>query len=95
MIVTKRKSGVLAVLRLVGIGALILALAITSTGTVAAFDRNSALEFRSSYNPRGIWSDWTTMWVAGDSDDKLYAYDLEDKTRVSAKDFDGLIAAGQ
>ena len=30
------------------------------------------------------------MWVADWEDDKLYAYDLEDKTRVSGKDFDGL-----
>ena len=100
MIVTKRNSGVLAVWRLLGVGALILALALTSTGTAAAFDRDPSLEFgRSLYDagnshPRGLWSDGTTMWVVDDGDDKLYAYDLEDKTRVSAKDFDGLKAAG-
>ena len=104
MIVTKRNAGVLAVLRLLGsllgIGALILALAITATGTVAAFDRDPAVEFGSSlysagnHSPRGLWSDGTTMWVADDADDKLYAYSLEEKTRVPTRDFDGLKAAG-
>ena len=100
MIVTKRNPGALPVWRLLGIGALILALAITSTGIVAAFDRDPAKEFGNSlyrannHEPRGLWSDWTTMWVADDYDDKLYAYDLEDKTRVPAKDFNGLRAAG-
>ena len=31
--------------------------------------------------------------VADCNGDKLYAYDLEDKTRLSAKDFNGLKAA--
>ena len=91
----------LLVLRLLGIVALMLALAVTSTGSVAAFDRDPAKEFgwprlydANNREPRGLWSDHTTMWVADDADDKLYAYDLDDKTRVSAKDFDGLKAAG-
>ena len=97
MVVARRNSALLLVL---GIGALILALAIASTGTVAAFDRDTTMDFgRSLYNadndhPRGIWSDGTTMWVADNSDGKLYAYDLEDKTRVPAKDFNSLKAAG-
>ena len=44
--------------------------------------------------PTGIWSDWTTMWVADNEDDKLFAYDPEEKTRVPAMDFNGLKAAG-
>ena len=30
---------------------------------------------------KGIWSDGTTVWVADDEDDKLYAYSLSDGTR--------------
>jgi len=95
-----RNARLVLVLRLLGIGAVMLALAIASTGTVAAFDRDPAREFgRSLYDawnhePRGIWSDGTTMWVADWKDGKLYAYDLEDKTRVPVKDFNGLKAAG-
>ena len=44
--------------------------------------------------PAGLWSDGTTMWVADDGDDKLYAYDLATKARDSAKDFDTLEATG-
>ena len=43
---------------------------------------------------RGLGSDWTAMWVAGDADDKLYAYDMGDKSRSPAKDFDCLKAVG-
>ena len=66
----------------------------------AAFDRVPAKEFGSSlysannHDPQGIWSDGATMWVADIGDSRIYAYNLEDKTRVSAKDFDGLKAAG-
>ena len=38
-------------------------------------------------NPRGIWSDGTTMWVADYIDDKIYAYSMATKARDSAKDF--------
>ena len=48
-----------------------------------------------SDSPRGIWSDGMTMWVADSGDDKLYAYDgIVIETRVPAKDFDTLNAAG-
>ena len=45
-------------------------------------------------NPRGIWSDGTTMWVVDDGDGKIYAYILNTKARDSAKDFNTLDAAG-
>ena len=45
-------------------------------------------------DPEGIWSDGTTMWVADETDEKLYAYDLASGARVPGKDFDSLDAAG-
>ena len=45
-------------------------------------------------DPKGIWSDKTTIWVADDGRDKIYAYNLATKQRDAAKDFDTLIAAG-
>ena len=36
----------------------------------------------------GVWSDGTTMWVADDDDNKLYAYTLSSKARDSDKDID-------
>ena len=44
--------------------------------------------------PYGLWSDSTTMWVADNGDDKIYAYSMTTKARNSAKDFDTLTAAG-
>ena len=44
--------------------------------------------------PRGIWSDDETMWVADLASNRIYAYDMETKARVSGKDFDTLEAAG-
>ena len=37
--------------------------------------------------PQGIWSDATTMWVADDEDDKLYAYTLATRARDTTKEF--------
>ena len=45
-------------------------------------------------NPRGVWSNGTTIWVADGDDDKIYAYRMSDKTRDIGKDFDTLAAAG-
>ena len=45
-------------------------------------------------NPRGIWSNGTTMWVSDQTTDKIYAYNMSDKARDSSKDFDTLSAAG-
>ena len=63
------------------------------------FTRNPAAEFNtlagaSNREPRGIWSDGETMWVVDRSSNKLYAYDMATKARVSDKDFDTLEAAG-
>ena len=45
-------------------------------------------------NPQGIWSNGTTMWVADDDDDKLYAYALATGARDMARDIASLAAAG-
>ena len=45
-------------------------------------------------DPRGLWSDGTTIWVADSEDDKLYAYTLATGARDSDRDFDTLAAAG-
>ena len=37
-------------------------------------------------DPRGIWSDGDTIWVSDSGDDKLYAYDLSQKSRQSGKE---------
>ena len=38
--------------------------------------------------PSGIWSDGTTMYVADNDDDRVYAYQMSDKSRDAGKDFD-------
>ncbi len=45
-------------------------------------------------DPTGVWSDGTTMWVADDSNDKIYAYDLTTGERTSDSDIDTLDDAG-
>lgn len=45
-------------------------------------DLDSANDF-----PRGIWSDGATIWVADNSDNKLYAYDLATGGRTEAREF--------
>ncbi|MBC6411120.1 MAG: cadherin repeat domain-containing protein, partial [Ekhidna sp.] len=37
--------------------------------------------------PRGMWSDETTMWVADNTDAKIYAYNLADGMRQESKEF--------
>ena len=54
----------------------------------------NTLRAASNYNPRGLWSDGVTMWVADLYDDKLYAYTLSTKARDPDKDFNTLDAAG-
>ena len=44
-------------------------------------------------SPQGIWSDGTTMWVADDESNKIYAYSLSTKQRQGSDDFDTLNAA--
>ncbi|MDE3258692.1 MAG: hypothetical protein OYM47_12725 [Gemmatimonadota bacterium] len=55
-------------------------------------DFNTLESARNTWS-RGIWSDGTTVWVADDGDDKLYAYDMISTAREPAKDFDTLDAA--
>ena len=60
--------------------------------------RKSGLDFTglataTNEEPWGIWSDGTTMWVADDTDDKLYAYRMnpggsDHGDRDTAKEFD-------
>ena len=52
------------------------------------------LQVAGNADPRGIWSDGDTMWVADIADDKLYAYNMQTKARDADKDFDTLIGAG-
>ena len=61
--------------------------------------RDSAKDFNTlgaagNNDPRGIWSDGTTMWVADLVDDKIYAYNLATKAYNRNADFNTLIAAG-
>ena len=46
----------------------------------------NALEAAGNASPQGIWSDETTMWVADDDDDKLYAYTLASGAHDVTKD---------
>ena len=56
-----------------------------------------------NHDPRGIWSDGTTMWVADSADAKIYAYEIDEdyaetgwipNTRIPSRDFDTLAGAG-
>lgn len=52
-----------------------------------AQQRNADLMLHSDNGaPRGIWSDTSSMWVADFSDRKVYAYALEDGSRLESKD---------
>ncbi len=47
--------------------------------------------------PRGIWSDGTTMWVAGDKsagDTHVFAYKMSDKSRDRSKEFSTRLSRG-
>ena len=61
---------------------------------IAAIDPDLFDLLGFEYWGAGIWSDGTTMWVASNDDDKLYAYNLATKQHDPTKDFDTLIAAG-
>ena len=61
------------------------------------FTRDLAADFNtladaSNLAPQGIWSDGETMWVADFLDEKIYAYEMATKARVTGKDFDTLAA---
>ncbi|MDE0471744.1 MAG: cadherin repeat domain-containing protein, partial [Ekhidna sp.] len=60
--------------------------------TLADGSRDAAKDIDSlnaagNNDPRGLWSDGTTMWVADPLDDKVYAYTLATGTRDAAKEF--------
>ena len=44
--------------------------------------------------PYGVWANSSTVWVADETDDKLYAYNRSDWSRKPAQDFNTLAAAG-
>ena len=58
------------------------------------FDTLVPPDIYGNSNPRGIWSDRTTMWVVDVIDRKLYAYNLATRARDAAKDFNTLAGAG-
>ena len=56
-------------------------------------DRDTSLDFDTlnapgNQDPRGLWSDGTTMYVLDREDDKVYAYKMSDKSRDADGDFD-------
>ena len=67
------------------------------TATVSDFARNPANDFALEdgfVGPSGIWSDRVTMWVADESDAKIYAYDMATRARLPDRDFNTLEDAG-
>ena len=48
----------------------------------------------NNVQPRGIWSDDITIWVADNGLDKIFAYNLGTKARETHNEFDTLDAAG-
>ena len=56
------------------------------------FDLNFDLDSDNA-DERGMWSDGTTLWVADDGDDKIYAYNFITKARDENQDFNSLDAA--
>ena len=54
-------------------------------------DLSGAVNFGNA-DPRGIWSNGITMYVADSADDKIYAYTLRNNTRDSSKDLDLKVA---
>ena len=62
-------------------------------------DRDSAKDFDTlsaagNTSPAGIWSNGVTMWVVDNAGDKVYAYNMSDKSRDADKDIDTLADAG-
>ena len=46
---------------------------------------SSAADDENAQDPRGLWSDGTTMFVTDSEDDKVYAFKLSDKSQDSSK----------
>ena len=62
---------------------------------LSARTRDAAKDFDSlsaagNNQPRGLWSDGATMWVADSQDDKIYAYRLSDAATLSSLSLSGL-----
>ena len=63
------------------------------------FARNPAEDFNGlsaakNNHPMGIWSDGATVWQVDHDDNKIYAYDIKTKDRVTNLDLNTLGAAG-
>ena len=67
-----------------------LATATFETKTAGPGARHPAKDFttlaQAGVNPRGIWSDGTTMWVQSWQGTKIHAFDMTTKARDSSKD---------
>ena len=59
--------------------------AVSTHPHLPASDFNT-LSAAGNNDPTGLWSDGTTLWVADQVDDKLYAYKTSDRSRDSTKD---------
>ena len=75
------------------LAAVALAAALLSPAAGASADALRDIDVGGT-DPSGIWSDGTTMWVADDSNDTIYAYDLATGERNSDLDIDTLDDAG-
>ena len=79
-------------LSLMAAAALVIAANLYWSPTAVATDRDPGKDIdlaTGNNNPRGIWSNGTTVWVADSgNDDKLFAYTLSDGTRDADKDID-------
>ena len=60
-----------------------------ATGARDANKDINTLTAAGNTNPRDLWSDGTTMWVADQRDAKIYAYTLATGVRDASKEFDG------
>ncbi len=75
-----------------GIALALLILSLPAAMAQSTTHRHSNQDFNTlsvagNNNLKGIWSDGKTMWVADNSDGKLYAYNLATKQRDLAQDF--------
>ena len=71
----------------------------TTPGATTAFARKPAEDFNGlsaakNNHPMGIWSDGATVWQVDHDDNKIYAYDIKTKDRVTNLDLNTLGAAG-
>ena len=48
----------------------------------------------TTHNPKGIWGNDETIWVAQNGTDKLFAYNRSDGSRDSSEDFNTIAGAG-